>query len=119
MTLADVVPGSLVVIVERGQEVMVELGNLLGQQKGKKRAQTTWWGAMIRTIDDQSLEPGGAMPRIVEPQLEVVDVICTAMHRRTLRAMNTRHVFDARDTGADSDPVLGWTRGARAPGEAF
>ena len=119
MTLADVVPGSLVVIVEKGDEVMVQLGNLLGAHKGRKSKLTTWWGAMVRTIDDQSLDPGPSMPRIVDPALEVVAVIISAEHLRTLRAMNRRHHIDSRDAAVDLDPIAPWTRGARAPGEAF
>lgn len=116
MILADVIPGSLVVIDEAGFDVMVELGNLLGGlRKGKGEG---WkrlpWGALVRTIDDQILEPIWPTLRIIDVSTPVVDVIITAMRRRELRSMNSR-AFDIRDADRELDPMV---RG-RQKAEAF
>jgi hypothetical protein len=113
VTLREVMPGDIVVVYEDGILVWLMLGEFMCSQRVRKNRGARASMALVDVIDHESLMYVPFSMRIVDADVEVVEVVERAARRRRLRK-RFQH-----ESGENVDPIAKWTHDARRQGEVF
>ena len=115
--LGDHEPGDVVVVITNdADEVVVELGAVLGVARRAKRtsAFAPLRHALVTTLDRDTLVRHAETWRSMSVDTPVVAIVARATWMREMRAINGRV-----QSGGGVDPLTVRDRGGRAPDEEF